>query len=95
MEEWKFVGRILVKGFLDYNIFFLNFVLVYVTVFLFGEYFISEKILFDFFFFYLSKLERDLVKVVIERKFFVDENEDFLDMFDRFGSKIILIFENM
>lgn len=95
MEEWKFVGRILVKGFLDYNIFFLNFVLVYVMVFLFGEYFISEKILFDFFFFYLSKLERDLVKVVIERKFFVDENEDFLDMFDRFGSKIILIFENM
>uniref|UniRef100_A0A8W8MHV8 HECT domain-containing protein n=1 Tax=Magallana gigas TaxID=29159 RepID=A0A8W8MHV8_MAGGI len=95
VEEWKSVGRILVKGLLDHNIFPLNFAPAYVTALLFGEHSISEKTLLDSFLLYLSKSERDLAKVAIERKLSADENEDFLDMLDRLGSKTIPTFENM
>lgn len=95
VEEWKSVGKILVKGLLDHNIFPLNFAPAYVTALLFGEHSISEKTLLDSFLLYLSKSERDLAKVAIERKLSADENEDFLDMLDRLGSKTIPTFENM
>lgn len=73
VEEWKSVGRILVKGLLDHNIFPLNFAPAYVTALLFGEHSISEKTLLDSFLLYLSKSERDLAKVAIERKLSADE----------------------
>lgn len=95
MEEWKYVGRILVNGLLDHNIFPLNFTPAYVTALLFGEHSISEKNLLDSFLLYLSKSECDLAKVAIERKLSADENEDFLDMLDRLGSKTIPTFENI
>ena len=94
-EEWKSLGRILVKGLLDHNMFPLTFAPAFISAVLFGEHSVCQETLLNSFLLYLNKTERDLVKTALERKLSADEKEDFLEMIDRFGSKIIPTMENM
>jgi hypothetical protein len=45
VEEWKSIGRILVKGLMDHNIFPLNFAPAFISALLFGVHSVSEETL--------------------------------------------------
>ncbi|MGH0129493.1 UNVERIFIED_CONTAM: hypothetical protein FKN15_067603, partial [Acipenser sinensis] len=80
-EEWRAVGRILVKGYSDHSYFPLHSV--------------NPNILHGSFLSYISQTERDLVDAAIEGILTEDNTDDLLDFLDRMGCTTIPTKENM
>ncbi|KAK0151962.1 hypothetical protein N1851_006661 [Merluccius polli] len=94
-EEWRAVGRILAKGFLDQGYFPLRLAPAYTTALLFGEHAVPTDMLFESLQYYLSQSERDLIATALQEDLDKDAQEDFLDMLDRLGVKAIPKRENI
>ena len=65
-EEWKAVGRIFVKGFLDQGYFLLRLAPGFTTALIFGEHAVSTDSLFESFMLCLSQCERELITAALE-----------------------------
>ncbi|XP_023808456.1 uncharacterized protein LOC111946974 [Oryzias latipes] len=94
-EEWKSVGRILVKGFLDHGYFPSRLAPAFTVALVFGEHLVSPDLLFESLLFYISPEERDLVNKALLEDLLGEEHEELLDLLDRVGAKFIPTRENL
>ncbi|KAK7944967.1 hypothetical protein WMY93_000695 [Mugilogobius chulae] len=90
-EEWKSIGRILVKGFQDCGYFPCRLAQAFTVALLFGEKNVSPDLLFESFLLYISKEDRDLVNKALQHNFddLDEEKEDLIDFLDRMGVQSI------
>lgn len=94
-EEWKLVGRILVKGFQDHGYFPSRLAPAFTVALIFGEHSVSHDLLFESLLFYISPEERDLVNKALLEDLLGEEQEELLDLLDRMGAKSIPTRENL
>lgn len=94
-DEWRAVGRILVKGYMDQGYFPLRLAPAFTTALLFGEHAVSSNVLFESLRMYLSQSERDLIDLALEEDLDGEAQDELLDMLDRLGVKIIPKRENL
>lgn len=94
-EEWRSIGRILVKGFQDHHYFPSRLALAFTMALVFGEHSVSPDILFESMLLYISPEERDLVNKALLEDLLAEEQEELLDLFDRLGAKSIPTKENL
>uniref|UniRef100_A0A1A8L2M6 Si:ch73-30l9.1 n=1 Tax=Nothobranchius pienaari TaxID=704102 RepID=A0A1A8L2M6_9TELE len=94
-EEWKSVGRILVKGFQDHGYFPCRLAPAFTVALVFGEHSVSPDLLFESFLFYISPEERDLVNKALLDDLLGDEHDELIDLLDRMGAKSIPTRENL
>lgn len=85
-EEWKAVGRILAKGFMDQGYFPLHFAPAFTTALIFGEHAVSAELLFESLLLYLSQCQRDLIMAALI-DMDSDNQDDLLDLLDKMGVK--------
>ncbi|KAF1387167.1 hypothetical protein PFLUV_G00102540 [Perca fluviatilis] len=88
-EEWKAVGRILAKGFLDQGYFPLRLAPAFTTALIFGEHAVSPDLLFESLLLYLSQCERDLIATALQEDIDSDGQDELLDLLDRLGVKMV------
>lgn len=84
-EEWKSIGRILVKGFQDYGYFPTRLSPACAVAIIFGEHEVSTDMLFESLLMYLSQTERDLLTTAITEELSGEDRDDLLDLLDRMG----------
>lgn len=94
-EEWKAVGRILAKGFLDQGYFPLRLAPAFTTALIFGEHAVCNDILFESFLLYLSQCERDLIATSLQEDIDSATQDELLDLLDRLGVKMVPSRENL
>ncbi|MGH0155527.1 UNVERIFIED_CONTAM: hypothetical protein FKN15_032501 [Acipenser sinensis] len=94
-EEWKSVGRILVKGYADHKYFPLHLAPAFTVKLIFGEHSFTSDILFGSFLLYLSQSERDLVSAALQGALEEDDSNDVLDLLNRMKVKAIPSQENL
>lgn len=87
VPEWESVGRILVKGYQQVNFFPVKLNKVFTTACLFGESAVTNELLMASFLAYLSKDERELVDLSLSEKLVKEQEDEWLDLLDRFGCK--------
>lgn len=83
-EEWKSVGRILVKGFRDHGYYPCQ--QAFTVALILGEKYVTSDLLFDSFLCYLSNEEMDLVRKALQEDLDDEEEADLIDFLDRMGS---------
>lgn len=81
-DEWRAVGRILAKGYLDQGYFPLGIAPAFTTALLFGEHAVSTNMLFESFQLHLSQSERDLIDMLYRKTLTVEAQDKFLNMLD-------------
>nr|XP_054594315.1 uncharacterized protein LOC129161848 [Nothobranchius furzeri] len=94
-EEWKSVGRILVKGFQDHGYFPCRLAPAFTVALVFGEHSVSPDLLFESLLSYISPEERDLVNKALLDDLLGDEHDELIDLLDRMGAKSIPTRENL
>ncbi|XP_051922545.1 uncharacterized protein LOC127601386 [Hippocampus zosterae] len=94
-EEWKSVGRILMKGFQDHGYFPCRLVKAFTVALLFGENAVTPDLLFESFLSYISQEERDLVNKALKEDLDDEEQEEMIDFLGRVGAKCIPARENL
>ncbi|XP_063953310.1 uncharacterized protein LOC135153622 [Lytechinus pictus] len=88
-EEWKAVGRILVKGFIDHKIFPLRMAPAFVIGMLFGEDAVLPDTLMESFKLYLNDGDRACVQSALSGNTTEEEHEALVDLLDREGGHTI------
>ncbi|XP_069125428.1 uncharacterized protein [Argopecten irradians] len=88
-EEWKSVGRILTKGYIEHGVLPLMLAPVFMHAMLFGEESVTSESLMDSFALYLSNTDRDIVHSAMADLDSLDDDDrdDLIDLLDRMGSK--------
>lgn len=94
-DEWRAVGRILAKGYMDQGYFPMRLAPAFTTALLFGEHAVSANMLFESFLLYLSQSERDLINTALQEDLDSEAQDELMDMLDRLGVKIIPKRENL
>ena len=94
-DEWRAVGRILAKGYMDQGYFPLRLAPAFTTAVLFGEHAVSSNLLYESFQLYLSQSERDLIATALKENLNSEAQYELIDMLDRLGMKIITKRENL
>ncbi|CAL8351969.1 unnamed protein product, partial [Boreogadus saida] len=94
-EEWKAVGRILSKGFMDQGYFPLRLAPAFTTALIFGEHAVSSDILFESLLLYLSHCERDLLATALKEDLDSDGQDELFDLLDRMGVKTVPSRDNL
>lgn len=89
-QEWKSVGRILMKGFKDLGYFPLQLAPAFVIALIFGENAATEDILLSSFMNFLSLTDRETISSAMENGLHgKDLPDDLLDILDQFGHNSI------
>ncbi|XP_046704308.1 uncharacterized protein LOC124385191 [Silurus meridionalis] len=94
-DEWKAVGRILAKGFLDQGYFPLRVAPAFTTALIFGEHAVSTDLLYQSLLLYLSQCERDLITTALQQDLDSDGQDELLDLLDRLGVKTVPSQDNL
>ena len=94
-EEWKAVGRILAKGFMDKGYFPLRLAPAFTVALVFGEHSVSSAMLFESLLLFLGHCERDLVATALKEDLDSDGQDELLDLLDRMGVKTVPSRENL
>ncbi|KAK7138439.1 hypothetical protein R3I94_010191 [Phoxinus phoxinus] len=94
-EEWKSVGRIMVKGLKDHGYFPSRLAQAFTAAITFGEHTVSPDILFDSLMLYLSQSERDLLSTALQDDLDGDDEDELLDLMDRMGVRTVPTQENL
>ena len=89
VSEWESIGRIIVKGYKQVKFFPVRLNRAFMTASLFGESAITNELLTDSFLAYLSKDERELIKLALNKGLDKEHEEEWLELLDRFGCKTI------
>ncbi|VDI74013.1 Hypothetical predicted protein [Mytilus galloprovincialis] len=83
-EEWKAIGRILLKGYMDHSYFPLQFATAFVCALIHGESSLSPDMLMSSFLSYMNDTDREIVTAALKGNLQDDEKDDFIDILDRF-----------
>ncbi|XP_023931644.1 uncharacterized protein LOC112042014 [Lingula anatina] len=87
-EEWKAVGRILLKGYIDCGVYPLQLSLAFSSAFILGETSVSSDMLLQSFSMYLPEADRKIVdKALSGEDLDEDEQDDLLDLLTRMDCK--------
>jgi hypothetical protein len=90
VPEWTAIARILVKGYIEVKFFPVKLSKVFISAVLFNEEEITKDLMIDSFLCYISSDERNLVKEILTNEKLTDEqNEEWKDFLERFGSRKI------
>ncbi len=84
-EDWKSIGRILVKGYKDQGYFPTRLATAFTVALVFGEHSVTDEMMIDSFLLYLSQSERDLVSCALKEDLLGDDKDELLDLLDRLG----------
>ncbi|VDI27447.1 Hypothetical predicted protein [Mytilus galloprovincialis] len=84
-EEWKAIGRILLKGYTDCGYFPLQLAPAYAIALIFGEMSVTPEILLSSFMSYLSCSDRETVTAAINDALPEENLDDLTDILDQFG----------
>lgn len=87
-EEWKSIGRIMLKGFQDYGYFPCRLAQAFTVALLFGEQSVTPDLLFESFLLYLSKEDRDLVNKALQEDLDDEEKDELTDFFRPHGGPV-------
>lgn len=82
-EEWKSIGRILLKGFQDHAYFPCRLAPVFTVALIFGENGVSDEMLFESFLLYISQPDRDLITTALKEDLSDEDKDELLDLMDR------------
>ncbi|XP_061575820.1 uncharacterized protein LOC133441985 [Cololabis saira] len=94
-EEWKSVGRILVKGLRDHGYFPFRLAQAFTAAITFGEHSVSPDLLFDSLMLYLSQSERDVLSNALPEALVGGDEGELLDLMDRMGVRTVPTQENL
>jgi hypothetical protein len=94
-EEWYAIGRILVKGYIDHQLFPIQFSLAFILALIHGESAVMPDTLLDSFMNYLSPLDKDVLIKALAGNMEQFERDDFIDMLSRFGHHTVPSTEDM
>ncbi len=84
-EDWKSIGRILVKGYRDQGYFPTRLATAFTVALIFGEHSVTDEMMIDSFLLYLSQSERELVSGALKEDLLGDDKDELLDLLDRLG----------
>ncbi|GAA6101078.1 uncharacterized protein LOC113078290 [Tachysurus ichikawai] len=88
-EEWKSVGRIMVKGLKEHGYFPSRLAQAFTAAITFGEHTVSPDLLFDSLMLYLSQSECDLLSTALQDALNGDDKDKLLDLMDRMGVRTV------
>lgn len=88
-DEWEAIARIVVKGYFQVGYFPARLSKCFFIDMLFGEDLVAGELLLESFLVYLSKDERELVKLALHDSMNDEEKEEWVDFLDRFGCRCI------
>lgn len=82
-EEWKSIGRILLKGFQDHGYYSCRLAPVFTVALIFGENEVSDDMLFESLLLYISQSDRDLITTALKEDLVDEDRDELLDLLDR------------
>lgn len=82
-EEWKSIGRILLKGFQDHGYDPCRLAPVFTVALIFGENEVSDDLLFENLLLYRSQSDRDLINTALKEDLVDEDRDELLDLLDR------------
>uniref|UniRef100_A0A096M4T5 HECT domain-containing protein n=1 Tax=Poecilia formosa TaxID=48698 RepID=A0A096M4T5_POEFO len=82
-QEWKSIGRILLKGFKDHGYFPCRLAPAFTVALIFGESEVSEEMLFESLLLYITQSDRDLVSNVLKSGCPDEDRDELVDLLDR------------
>ena len=88
VSEWESIGRMIVKGFKQLNFFPVRLNRAFMTASLFSESAITSELLIDSLLAYLSKDEREFVKLALNKGLDKEHEEEWLELLDMFSIAI-------
>lgn len=94
-EEWKSIGRILLKGFQDRGYFPCRLAPAFTVALVFGENEVSNDMLFDSLLLYISQSERDLITMASKENLLDEDRDELLDLLDRLDVTTLPTRENL
>lgn len=94
-EEWKSIGRILLKGFQDHGYFPCRLAPVFTVALIFGENEVSDDMLFDSLLLYISQSDRDLIITALKEDLVDEDRDELLDLMDRLDVTTLPTQENL
>ncbi|XP_070397922.1 uncharacterized protein [Nothobranchius furzeri] len=94
-EEWKSIGRILLKGFQDHGYFPCRLAPVFTVALIFGENQVTDDMLFENLLLYLSQSDRDLITRALKEDLSEEDRDELLDLMDRLDVSVIPTQKNL
>lgn len=82
-EEWKSIGRILLKGFKDHGYFPCRLAPAFSVALIFGENDVSDEMLFESLLLYISQSDRDLLTTALKADHLDEDQDELIDLLDR------------
>ncbi|XP_068187709.1 uncharacterized protein [Antennarius striatus] len=82
-EEWKSIGRILLKGFQDHGYFPCRLSPAFTVALIFGEQEVSDDVLFESLLLYVSHSDRSLITTALKGELSGEEKDELIDLLDR------------
>ncbi|KAL2088710.1 hypothetical protein ACEWY4_015609 [Coilia grayii] len=82
-EEWKSIGRILLKGFQDHGYFPCRLSPAFTVSLIFGENEVSDYVLFESLLLFVSQSDRNLITTALKEDLSEDDRDELIDLLDR------------
>ena len=82
-EEWKSIGRILLKGFQDHSYFPCRLSPAFAVSLIFGENEVSDDVLFESLLLFVNQSDRKLITTALKEDLSEDDRDELIDLLDR------------
>lgn len=82
-EEWKSIGRVLLKGYKDHGYFPCRLAPAFSVALIFGESEVSDEMLFESLLLFISQSDRDLVTTSLKADSLNEDQDELIDLLDR------------
>ncbi|XP_063767224.1 uncharacterized protein LOC134883048 [Eleginops maclovinus] len=82
-EEWKSIGRILLKGFQDHGYFPCRLSPAFAVSLIFGENEVSDDVLFESLLLFVCQSDRKLITTALKEDLSEDDRDELIDLLDR------------
>ncbi|XP_035984919.1 uncharacterized protein LOC110367624 [Fundulus heteroclitus] len=82
-EEWKSIGRVLLKGFTDHGYFPCRFAPAFSVALIFGESEVSDEMLLESLLLFICQSDRDLVTTALRPDSLIEDRDELIDLLDR------------
>lgn len=83
-EEWKSIGRILLKGFQDHGYFPCRLSPAFAVSLIFGENEVSDDVLLESLLMFVNQSDRELITTALKEDLSEDDRDELIDLLDRF-----------
>lgn len=88
-EEWKSIGRILLKGFKDHGYYPCRLAPVFTVALIFGEGAVTDDMLYESLLQFISQSDRDLITTALKEDLVGEDRDELLDLLDRMDVTVL------